>query len=205
MSAGAPHGSDASSAASAPSGPVTVIVARKPIVGREADYERWIDGIVAASSRFPGHVGTQVIRPAPGHHEYITIIRFDSVEHLRAWQSSAERREHLEALDGLVESDASVEKVEGLDVWLDSLGDERQEPRAQFRSTLLVFLVVYVMILLVSPPAEWLLPDLHPKLRLFFAVLVQVFTMSYFVMPPLTRWLDAWLHPDRRATRLKRS
>jgi antibiotic biosynthesis monooxygenase (ABM) superfamily enzyme len=187
-----------------PSGPVTVIVARRPIVGREADYERWIDGIAAASSRFPGHVNTQVIRPASGHREYITIIRFASVEDLRTWQGSAERREHLEALDGLVESDASVAKVEGLDVWLDALGDESQDPRARFRSTLLVSLVVYVMILLISPPAEWLLPDVHPKARLFVAVLVQVFTMSYLVMPSLTRWLDAWLHPGRRAPRAKR-
>jgi uncharacterized protein len=202
---GASPGSDETAAAPMSSVPVTVIVARRPIIGREADYERWIDGIVAATSRFPGHVDTQVLRPAPGHREYITIIRFASVEHLRAWQGSPERREHVDALDGLVESDASIEKVEGLDLWLDALGDERQEPRAQFRSTLLVFLVVYSMILLISPPAEWLLPDVHPKARLFVAVLVQVFAMSYFVMPPLTRWLDTWLHPGRRAARTKRS
>ena len=39
------------------SAPLTVIVTREVLPGREAEYERLMAGMQAAAARFPGHMG----------------------------------------------------------------------------------------------------------------------------------------------------
>jgi antibiotic biosynthesis monooxygenase (ABM) superfamily enzyme len=37
--------------------PVTVVVARRPVPGREAELDAWVHGIVEAANAFPGNPG----------------------------------------------------------------------------------------------------------------------------------------------------
>jgi hypothetical protein len=55
-----PHGEPAPSPEDAS---VTVTVARKVAVGREADFEQWVQGIVEAAAKFPGFLGAGALRP----------------------------------------------------------------------------------------------------------------------------------------------
>jgi antibiotic biosynthesis monooxygenase (ABM) superfamily enzyme len=43
-------------------GPVTTTLTRRVNPGHEPRYEQFLDGIVAAASRFPGHRGAEVFR-----------------------------------------------------------------------------------------------------------------------------------------------
>src|SRR5829696_2067310 len=60
-----PGDSDADAPAGArPAGdelPVTVLYSRRVKPGREADFESWAHGIVAASRQFPGHLSASVL------------------------------------------------------------------------------------------------------------------------------------------------
>src|SRR5687768_3147576 len=43
--------------------PVTVLVSRKVLPGREPDYERWIRDVTKAALKYQGHLGMNVFRP----------------------------------------------------------------------------------------------------------------------------------------------
>jgi antibiotic biosynthesis monooxygenase (ABM) superfamily enzyme len=67
-------------------GPVTTTVIRRVKPGHEPFYERFLESIIAAASRFPGHLGVEVFRPeSASAGEYRVVYRFDTGEHLRAW------------------------------------------------------------------------------------------------------------------------
>ena len=73
-------------------GPVTTTVTRRIKPGHEAAYEGFLAGISGAARAFPGYLGVEVFRPAPGQGgEYRTVYRFDSAAHLRTWLDSPER------------------------------------------------------------------------------------------------------------------
>src|SRR5215207_10556742 len=74
--------------------PVTVLYSRRVKPGREADFEAWAHGIVAASRQFPGHLGASVL-DAPGSREYHILFSFADRKSLRAWLDSDERRRWL--------------------------------------------------------------------------------------------------------------
>jgi antibiotic biosynthesis monooxygenase (ABM) superfamily enzyme len=44
-------------------GPVTTTVIRRVKPGHEPFYEQFLEGIIAAAARFPGHLGVEVFRP----------------------------------------------------------------------------------------------------------------------------------------------
>jgi uncharacterized protein len=87
-------------------GPVTTTVTRRAKPGREPFYEPFLDGIIAAATRFPGHLGVEVFRPqnaSTGDNRM--VYRVDSGAHLRAWLDSYEHagnREHHTGADGQV-------------------------------------------------------------------------------------------------------
>jgi uncharacterized protein len=74
--------------------PVTVLYSRRVRPGREADFEAWARGIVAAARQFPGHLGASVL-DAPGSREYHILFSFADRRSLRAWLDSGERRRWL--------------------------------------------------------------------------------------------------------------
>jgi heme-degrading monooxygenase HmoA len=78
-------------------GPVTTTVTRRVKPGHEPFYEQFLEGVIAAATRFPGHLGVEVFRPQNASTgEYRVVYRFDRGEHLRAWLDSDERGAWLE-------------------------------------------------------------------------------------------------------------
>jgi uncharacterized protein len=82
--------------------PVTVLYSRRVKPGREADFEAWAHGVVAASRQFPGHLGASVL-DAPGSREYHILFSFADRKSLRAWLDSDERRRWLARVGELIE------------------------------------------------------------------------------------------------------
>ena len=74
-------------------GPLTVVVTWRVRKGRETEFEAWRHDISAAALKFPGHMGVNVILPSGSMREYVVVFRFDTYEHLRAWQESDIRQE----------------------------------------------------------------------------------------------------------------
>ena len=60
-----------------PRDPVTLVVRRRVRPGQEEAFESLVSGISDTLLRWPGHLGTGVVRPVPGQREYTMVVRFD--------------------------------------------------------------------------------------------------------------------------------
>src|SRR5690242_6034644 len=75
----------------------TVVIPHHVRDGKQADYEIWLEEIVPICRAYPGHLDWQLIPPLPGLSETFTFfIRFDTIEHLRQWMESDDRRRLIE-------------------------------------------------------------------------------------------------------------
>ena len=174
-------------------GPVTISVARHVVPGRETDYENWMKGITAEALAFPGHMGVNVIRPTSGSREYVTIFRFDTYEHSKAWEDSNVRQEWLANLSGIVEGEDEVRKGTGLEFWF-SLPELPMAHPSPHKMAVVLLVVVYTLVMSINLVLSTFADDWPTAARVFVTVFCQVLLMTYVVMPRVTRLLKNWLY-----------
>ncbi len=173
-------------------GPLTVVVTWRIRQGREKDFEAWRREISAAALEFPGHMGINVIRPAATPDEYVVIFRFDTYEHLRAWQESDIRRELLKKAEAFREREPTYRLETGLEFWFAPPGVPASPPRWKMA------LVTVVGVWPASMLVPWLLHPFTGNLALpLRALLIAagiVILLTWAIMPFLVRILRPWLH-----------
>jgi antibiotic biosynthesis monooxygenase (ABM) superfamily enzyme len=180
-------------------GPVTTTVTRRVKPGHEPFYEEFLKGVVAAASRFPGHMGVEVFRPhSTATGEYRTVYRFDTREHLRAWLDSVERAAWLERAEPHVIGPMRTQFVTGLETWFTLPGRPDTPPPPPYKMALLTWITIFPLITLVVIVLDPLLDELTlvPRLALTTAVTVPI--MTWLAMPRVTRLLRGWLYPGSR-------
>jgi len=106
-------------------GPLTAVVTWRVRKGCEREFEAWRHEIAAAALEFPGHMGVNVILPSGTERQYVVIFRFDTYEHLRAWQDSDIRRELLKKAEPFRENAPSYRLESGLEYWFAPPGHSR--------------------------------------------------------------------------------
>jgi antibiotic biosynthesis monooxygenase (ABM) superfamily enzyme len=75
----------------------TVVINHHIMEGKQHQYENWLNEIGPLCRSFPGNIDWQIIRPIPHlTFNYTVIIRFDSIENLRRWMESDERKNLIE-------------------------------------------------------------------------------------------------------------
>jgi uncharacterized protein len=181
---------------------VTVVVTRKVKRGREADYERWLESLIKEASALPGYLGTNIHRPAtssPG--EYTSIFRFDSLENLRRFEDSDFRRRALAEVGDFVEADAVWRKLTGLEFWFTPPAGMVVPQPSRFRMALVMIAVVYGLVFSIGKLVGLVLEAAPLPLRLLVTITIEVFFMTYWLMPRLTRWLARWIYPSTPASK----
>jgi uncharacterized protein len=180
-------------------GPVTTTVSRRIKPGHEAAYEAFLAGISSAARAFPGYLGIEVFRPAPGaSDEYRTVYRFDSVAHLRSWLDSAERAAWLQRAEPHVAGPMRTQVLTGLEGWFTLPTRPGVAPPPAYKMALVTWVTIFPLITLVVVVSAPLLGSLPLVVRLAATTAVTVSLMTWMVMPRMTRLLHRWLYPDRR-------
>jgi uncharacterized protein len=176
--------------------PVTVVVTRRVKAGREHDYETWLDGLIKAAATLPGYLGTNIHRPPPtGPREYTSVFRFDSLEHLRDFEESELRARALARVGEYVEADAAWQKLTGLEFWFTPPPGTVVPQPSRFRMALVMIAVVYALVFSIGSGVAVVLEGAPQPLRLAVTITIEVFFMTYVLMPRLTRWLARWIYP----------
>ncbi len=176
--------------------PVTVVVTRRVKRGSESAYEDWLKRLIHEASALPGYLGTNIHRPPPaGPPEYTSVFRFDSVDHLRAFEESDLRRRALAEVAGLVEADATWKKLTGLEFWFTPPPGTLVPQPSRFRMALVMIAVVYGLVLSIGAAVAQVASAAPTPLRLLLTITIEVFLMTYVLMPRLTRWLAWWIYP----------
>lgn len=176
----------------------TVVINHRVRRGREAEYNAWLERVGPVSRAAPGHLDLHVIRPVKGLTTTFTIvIRFDTVDHLRAWMTSAARSKFIEEAHPLLEEGDAYTVRSGLDFWF-SQPDSGARVPVRWKQLLLTWSAIYPLGLLVSAAIVPLLramglPDNRIVNTLPVSGLVLV-VMVYVVMPRYTRLVRRWLY-----------
>jgi antibiotic biosynthesis monooxygenase (ABM) superfamily enzyme len=186
---------------SATGGPVTTMVTRRVKPGHEAAYEEFLDGIIAAASRFPGHLGVEIFRPASPGREYRIVYRFDSDVHLRAWLDSDEHAAWLERAEPHAAGPIRRQFLTGLESWFTLSAHPGAAPPPPYKMALVTWITIFPLItglIVVLGPLLKGVP-LVPRLAIISAITVPL--MTWVVMPRVTRLLRGWLYPGARRSR----
>ncbi|MFO0647753.1 MAG: hypothetical protein U0326_16040 [Polyangiales bacterium] len=181
--------------------PVTVVVTRRVRAGSEAAYEAWLARLTEGAKGLPGYLGARVQRPGAGEPPvYTSIFRFDSVERLRDFEVSELRRRALAEVADLVEADAVWSRLTGLELWFTPPAGTVVPQPSRLRMALVMIAVVYGLVLSLGQLVGLVLAGAPAPLRLLVTIIIEVFLMTYVLMPRLTRWLARWIYPRNEVT-----
>ncbi|MEX0990851.1 MAG: antibiotic biosynthesis monooxygenase [Actinomycetota bacterium] len=175
---------------------VTLVAAHGVAPGKEEEFRATVKRLMTAESRFAGFLGTEFIPPVPGvQEEWVTLIRFDSQEHLQAWFDSPERKKLLDELDASVDR-LDVRQVGG------SFGGWFSAPMGKavpnWKQAMAVLLMLYPAVMLITLLLSPQLKDLGLSLAasIFVGNVVSVAALTWALMPAANRVLRGWLSPD---------
>ncbi len=176
-------------------GPITVSVSRKTKPGMEKAYEEWIHGISLVAAKYPGHMGTNVLRPSDATKgEYVIIYRFDNYPNAYNWEQSEERAQWLNQVSSFVEGEETRKKVTGLEFWFDLPSIPVTHVPSRAKMAFVMIIVVYTLVLSISTILGPVIRDFPFWEKLMVIIPTQVILMTYVIMPRLTQLLKSWLY-----------
>jgi uncharacterized protein len=176
-------------------GPVTTTVTRRVKPGHQREYEEFLEGIIAAASRFPGYLGVDVMRPDDPGGDYRIVYRFDSAEHLRSWLGSAEHAAWLERAEPHAAAPTRTQFLTGLETWFTLPERPGAPPPPPYKMALLTWITIFPLITGVVVVLGPLLHGMALVPRLAITTAVAVPLMTWIVMPRVTRAFRGWLYP----------
>jgi antibiotic biosynthesis monooxygenase (ABM) superfamily enzyme len=177
--------------------PVAVIVTRRIKPERVGEFEEeWVSGITDATSRFPGYLGTEVLKPGdPSSTEYHIIFKFDRTSDLERWEDSEERRDWCRPVESLQEGPVRRHVVTGLERWFVLPPNKDAPPPPRHKIVVLTWLAIYPLITAVFFFIGNSLQQLPLGFRTLIVTAIIVPVMLYVVMPLMTPLFGKWLYP----------
>jgi antibiotic biosynthesis monooxygenase (ABM) superfamily enzyme len=174
---------------------VTLVIEHCLVAGAAPRYEAWLEEIVPAAKRYAGHQGIDILRPGAGSTRYTLVLRFDRVDHLRAWLESAERAALIARIEPWLAADEKLQAASGLE-FLFAAPTAPAPPR--YKQFLLTLSAIYPLTTVV-PAALMPLLKATPWLGVgwssnLIVSSIIVYLMVYVVMPRYTRLVARWLN-----------
>lgn len=174
---------------------VALIITHTIKPGEEKRYEAWLTEILSAVSSFPGYLGREIFRPAPGTRTYTSIVRFDADDHLYAWVESESRSSFVNRVSDLLEKGDVHEIRTGIDFWFTPEGVRPPRPWKQF---LLTLSAVYPLSLIIPMLFSSLFSAAPVLGRPFISGLLIAASLTalltFVIMPRYTRLVKKWLY-----------
>ncbi len=176
--------------------PVTVVVARRPKKGKEAEMEAFLTGITRDTAGFPGYLGTSLLYPTKADDpEYRAIVKFDSERHYQEWERSELRSEWLKIGDAITQDPPQIKVLTGLETWFSLPGAGAVAPPPKHKMMVVAWMAIYPLSMLVNwIMAPYLVGWTIPARSLVFSLILTP-VMTYFAVPYVSRLFSKWLYP----------
>ena len=174
--------------------PISLQVSRDVPAGKVAGFEELLHEVITAARTFPGHLGVDVLRP-DGGGTYRMIFRYRTHAESDAWMASDARSALVARIDGLLADGgtSAVRTVDGWEGWFVTPGYAPPTPPRRWKMALITLSVLYPMVFLVLTISRPVTAGWPTALILLLTTSVSVPTMTWGVMPFLTRRLGPWL------------
>lgn len=175
---------------------VTVVVSRRVKKGSEQEFEERSTAMSQAATKFPGHLGSNMFRPAsPEDPEYRIVFKFRTQENLEYWQNSPERMSHLEGFEGILQEPAKTEVLSGMVTWFTLPAQNPVKPPSKFKMTVVSWLALYPTVSIIFLLFGGILEEFPLLLRTMIITGILMPLMAYVLMPRFSRWFAFWLYP----------
>ncbi|MDT3401332.1 hypothetical protein [Mucilaginibacter terrae] len=177
--------------------PVITIVELKPKVPMAGEALGSIFHIINAASRFEGYQAADIYRKvmtgAPT--EYAIILRFDTYDHMREWNNSPVKAQHIALSKHFFDEVKPELSLTGLDFWFDNKPQGTTTPPPKWKMLLVTVVVIFIMLNAVMPLIGRILSysGLPGLFNTLIGVVVMVSMMTYVIMPAVTGLLHRWL------------
>ncbi len=171
-----------------------IVLERRVRPGHAAEFESWTRELIETAALSPAFQGSSVL--SAGGSEYFILLRFDSPDGLRAWQSSEYVENLLRAGDELSNAmDAPVVRT-GLETWFHLPGlSVPAAPPPKWKMAIVTWMALLPQVLLLARVIPPWVPFL---IGAALSTAIPVVLLTWVVMPRLTRWLQRWLYAGAR-------
>jgi hypothetical protein len=172
---------------------LTAVIHRRIKPGAEARFESLMQEFTGFVLRQPGHLGINVIRPSGDSREYTVLDRFATETDRRKFTSSNEYRDWMHRLRDVSETDPEIQEMGGLSFWFTVPDRPHRKPPPRTKMAFVTLLGVYPLSMLYPNVVLPLTPGWPALLRGLVIAALIVVTLTWLVMPLLTRMLEKWL------------
>ncbi|SRR5579883_2580190 len=173
---------------------VTVVISRQVKPGCEAEFEAFLTGVSAACMTYEGFLGTNIFRPTgSGDREYRIIFKFDRRSNLQRWEASEDRQQWFAKALALTQTPPNIQVLTGLETWF-TLPGQTLPPR-RYKMALVSWLAIFPLITLICTVLSDVLEPLPTVMRSLIVTAISIPTMTYILMPQMTRLFAWWLYP----------
>lgn len=161
-------------------------------------YRAWAAKIQQIESTFPGYQGVYIQAPStPDQHgTWITMLRFDTPEHLNAWLLSKERKQILKESEAMVEELQSHQVISPFAGWFANFAKTTGQAPPVWKQTMLVLLVLFPIVMLELKFLSPFTQHLNPSFGTFIGNAISVTLVSWPMMGLAIALLNWWLNPN---------
>lgn len=173
---------------------VTEVILEQVKPGKEAQYRDWSNRIQLLQAKMPGYQGGYTQPPSTTANEWMTLLRFATIEDLNRWMASPERKALVREAAPLVQR-AYLHRVDtSFPGWAPN-DPATGKPPPNWKTTMLVLLGLYPIVALEIAYMMKHLSGLKPAFAGFIGNVVSVSATAYITMPLFIRWMGWWLFP----------
>lgn len=182
----------------APDAPEAVHVAILRVVrpGREQEFERLVHQFFEEAANQPGVCGAYLIRPFSGQHshEYGILRSFATVDDRQRFYASDLYSKWNEAVAPLVEGPPRRQELHGLEAFF--RGDSAAPP-PRWKMAIVTWMGVSPAVYVFSNTIPTLIPGMPMLLSLVLVNAFVVASLTWILMPLLTKIFSGWLRSSR--------
>jgi uncharacterized protein len=178
---------------------VTEIITVSVKPGMEEAYHAWVDRIRQMEAKFPGYQGLQLQPPIPGlQDDWVSLLRFDTSEHLNAWLESDARRAALHEVEPFIDQ-REQQVATAFSGWF-TFGDTPGQVPPNWKQAMVVLLALFPVVMLELLYLSPLLQSLNLAVATFIGNLLSVAALTWALVPWANRAFEWWLRPMPNAS-----
>jgi uncharacterized protein len=179
---------------------VTEIITVSVKPGMEEAYRDWVERIRQVEARFPGYQGLQLQPPIPElQDDWVSLLRFDTSEHLNAWLESDARRDALREVEPFIDK-REQQVATSFAGWF-TFGDAPGQVPPNWKQSMIVLLTLFPVVMLELLYLNPLLQSLNMAVATFIGNLLSVAATGFVLIPLALRVFEWWLLPTPRNPR----
>jgi antibiotic biosynthesis monooxygenase (ABM) superfamily enzyme len=162
-----------------------------------AAFREWNARIHYEEAKHPGFKGVYVQSPAQGKgRHWITMLQFDTPEHLDLWLASPERKQILDEPVPWMKTLESHRVISPYGGWFSSLAKKGTVPPA-WKQTMVVLLILFPIVMLEMIFLNPFTAGLNPSLAMFIGNVISVTLIAWPGSPLAIKLLNWWLSPSK--------